>query len=34
VGKASALRELRKAGLIAVEERGRRSPIVTLRYID
>jgi hypothetical protein len=31
-GKASALHELRKAGLIAVEEREKRSPIITLRY--
>jgi hypothetical protein len=33
-GKMGALRELRKAGLIAVEEREKRSPVVTLRYVS
>jgi hypothetical protein len=31
-GKAIALRELRKAGLIAVEQRPRRNPVVTVRF--
>jgi hypothetical protein len=33
-GKATALRELRKAGLIAVEQRPRRNPIVTVRFAE
>ena len=33
-GKAIALRELRKTGLIAVEQRPRRNPIVTVRFVD
>jgi hypothetical protein len=33
-GKAIALRELRKAGLVAVEERPRKSPLVTVRFTD
>jgi hypothetical protein len=33
-GKAIALRELRKTGLIAVEQRPNRNPIVTLRFGD
>jgi hypothetical protein len=33
-GKATALRQLRKAGLIVVEARARKSPIVTVRYVD
>jgi hypothetical protein len=33
-GKAIALRELRKTGLIAVEQRPRRNPIVTVRLGD
>ena len=33
-GKAAALRVLRKVGLVAVEERPRKSPIVTLRFVD
>jgi hypothetical protein len=32
-GKKTALSQLRKAGLIAVEERGSRSPIVTVRFL-
>jgi hypothetical protein len=31
-GKAIALRELRKTGLISVEQRPRRNPIVTVRF--
>jgi hypothetical protein len=31
-GKRSALRQLRKAGLIEVEERPRKSPIVKVRF--
>jgi hypothetical protein len=33
-GKAAALRVLRKIGLVTVEERPRKSPIVTLRFVD
>jgi hypothetical protein len=33
-GKAVALRELCKAGLIGVEQRPSRSPVVTLRFLD
>jgi hypothetical protein len=33
-GKAIALKELRRAGLVAVEQRPRRSPIVTVRFGD
>ena len=33
-GKRSALQQLRKAGLIAVEERPKKSPIVTVRFVD
>jgi len=33
-GKRIGLRQLRKAGLIAVEERPRKSPIVTVRFVD
>jgi len=33
-GKATALRQLRKAGLISVEERPNRSPIVTVRFLE
>ena len=33
-GKRSALQQLRRAGLIAVEERLRKSPIVTVRFVD
>ena len=33
-GKRSALRQLREAGLIAVEEQPRKSPIVTVRWTD
>jgi hypothetical protein len=33
-GKAGALLVLRKVGLVSVEERPRKSPIVTLRLID
>jgi len=33
-GKAAALLVLRKVGLVTVEERPRKSPIVTLRFID
>src|SRR5262249_23355931 len=33
-GKRSALQQLRRAGLIAVEERPRKSPIVTVRFVD
>jgi hypothetical protein len=31
-GKAVALRELRKAGLVAVEQRPHRNPVVTVRF--
>jgi hypothetical protein len=33
-GKRTGLRQLRRAGLIAVEERPRKSPIVTVRFVD
>jgi hypothetical protein len=33
-GKRGALQKLRRAGLIAVEERPRKSPIVTVRFVD
>jgi hypothetical protein len=33
-GKRGALRQLRRAGLIAVEERPRKSPLVTVRFVD
>jgi hypothetical protein len=33
-GKRSAIRQLREAGLVAVEERPRKSPIVTVRFVD
>jgi DNA-binding FadR family transcriptional regulator len=33
-GKRGALQKLRRAGLIAVEERARKSPIVTVRFVD
>jgi hypothetical protein len=33
-GKATALRQLRKAGLISVAERPKRSPIVTVRFLE
>jgi hypothetical protein len=33
-GKRGALHQLRRAGLIAVEERPRKSPIVTVRFVD
>jgi hypothetical protein len=33
-GKRGALQHLRRAGLIAVEERPRKSPIVTVRFVD
>jgi hypothetical protein len=33
-GKRSALQQLRGAGLIAIEERPRKSPIVTVRFVD
>jgi ribosomal protein L20 len=33
-GKALALSQLRRAGLVAVEQRPRRSPIVTVRFRD
>jgi hypothetical protein len=33
-GKRSALQKLRHAGLIAVEERPRKSPIITVRFVD
>jgi len=32
-GKRAALQQLRQAGLIAVEERSRKSPIVTVRWV-
>ena len=33
-GKRSALHQLRRAGLIAVEERPRKSPVVTVRFVE
>jgi hypothetical protein len=33
-GKRTALQQLRKAGLGAVEERPKRSPIVTVRFVE
>ena len=33
-GKRGALKQLRRAGLVAVEERPRKSPIVTVRFVD
>ena len=33
-GKRGALQKLRRAGLIEVEERQRKSPIVTVRFVD
>ena len=33
-GKRGALQHLRRAGLIAVEERPHKSPIVTVRFVD
>ena len=33
-GKRSALNQLRRAGLVAVEERPSKSPIVTVRFTD
>jgi hypothetical protein len=33
-GKRGALQQLRRAGLIAVEERPDKSPIVTVRFVD
>jgi hypothetical protein len=33
-GKRGALRQLRRAGLIAVEERPRKSPLVIVRFVD
>ena len=33
-GKRSALHQLRRAGLVAVEERPSKSPIVTVRFTD
>jgi DNA-binding transcriptional ArsR family regulator len=33
-GKRSALRQLREAGLIAVEERSRKNPVVKVRWLD
>jgi hypothetical protein len=33
-GKRGALEHLRRAGLIAVEERPHKSPIVTVRFVD
>jgi hypothetical protein len=33
-GKRSALQQLRRAGLIRVEERPKKSPIVTVRFVD
>jgi hypothetical protein len=32
-GKRGALEQLRQAGLVAVEERPRKSPIVTVRWV-
>jgi len=34
MGKVRALQQLRKAGLIGVEDRPRKSPIVTVRFLD
>jgi hypothetical protein len=31
-GKRNAIKQLRRAGLVAVEERPRKSPIVTVRF--
>jgi len=33
-GKRGALQKLRRAGLIEVEERQRKSPIVAVRFVD
>ena len=33
-GKRGALEQLRRAGLVAVEERPRKSPIVTVRWME
>jgi hypothetical protein len=33
-GKAIALKELRKAGLITVEQRPYRNPLVTIRFVE
>jgi hypothetical protein len=33
-GKRRALQQLRRAGLIAVEERLRKSPVITVRFVD
>jgi hypothetical protein len=33
-GKRIALQQLRQAGLIAVEERPNKNPIVTLRFVE
>ena len=33
-GKRGALQQLRQAGLIAVEERADKNPIVTVRWVD
>jgi hypothetical protein len=33
-GKAIALQELRAAGLVAVDERPRKSPLVTVRFVE
>jgi hypothetical protein len=33
-GKAAALRVLRKAGLVRVEERPKKSPLVTVLFVD
>jgi CRP-like cAMP-binding protein len=33
-GKSTALRQLRKAGLISVAERPKRSPVVTVRFLE
>jgi hypothetical protein len=33
-GKRSALHQLQRAGLIAVQERPRKSPVVTVRFVD
>jgi hypothetical protein len=33
-GKRSALQQLRQAGLIAVEERSNKNPIVTVRFVE
>jgi hypothetical protein len=34
MGKMRALQQLRKAGLIAVQERPKKSPIITVRFLD